>query len=188
MPVGVVLVLGTRHGYQYGAAANVKRAPCTPAQEAAFREHVAQIIRNHQPTALAEELNGDALIEAGIGRSVLQDIAREYGLAHQFCEPDRTQRRVLGIRDAVTIRMDALMREQDSMHSEDEIARELRRQFDQREEFWCARLAELPPGLVLLVCGADHVPTISRRLESRGTHCEVIDRYWLAPADMQTPR
>jgi hypothetical protein len=132
-----ILLLGTRHGYQFGARAKVRGSPCTPAQEQAFREHIAQIVRTRQPTLLAEELNGDALLEAGIDRSVLQELAGEYHLPHQFCEPDRAQRQALGIRDEPTIRADALMREQSPKEASEEVVRELGRQFDQREEFWC---------------------------------------------------
>jgi hypothetical protein len=120
-------------------------------------------------------------------RSVLQDLAQKHGVPHCFCEPDRTQRADLGIRDESTIRIEVLLREQGPEEAEKEVARERRRQFDQREDFWCARLAELPNGRVLLVCGANHVPTISERVRARGAQCEVLSAYWLAPGDTPTP-
>jgi hypothetical protein len=58
---------------------------------------------------------------------------------------------------------------------------------DQAEyAFWCARLAELPASRVLLVCGADHVCTFSKMLQTVGAQCEVLDAYWLANGDFPT--
>lgn len=183
-----ILLVGTRHGYQFGAQAFVVGSPCTPPQEQAFRGYVKSLIQEHRPYLIVEELNEDGVREAGVPMTVLQDVAQVNGIRHVFCEPNRAQRHALGIRDDGTIRSDAFLQEIEPHEVELEIARQLRRQFDLREEFWCARLTELPVGRVLVVCGANHVPTFSARVRGLGAQCDVLNAYWLAPGDTPTSR
>lgn len=174
MTARVVHLIGTSHHYQYGVGAKRGKAACTEAQEGAFREFIRSKALACHAEAIAEELNEEGLREAGKPVSVLQALAKELGLRHLFCEPDKTERAELGVAEEALIRSLAWMNDQ----SEAEVQAQLEKQFQIRETVWLQRLASLSVGPVLFVCGANHVSSFSARLAANGASVRVVHTDW----------
>lgn len=173
--VADVLLVGTGHPFQYGAAS---RHPlfrtCTLEEERQFVAWIVQQARLHQANCIAEELNEEGLREARVTSSVPQRIAQERGLPHRFCDPDNAERKAAGILAASDVRAMALM--EDSV-AEKEIERRVRAHYAKREEIWLRRLMDVPRP-VLFVCGADHVQSFSDLLALNSLHCRILHKHW----------
>ncbi len=168
-PLRKVFVLGTHHTYQYGVG-------CTQEKESAFRHLVRSAAQTLELGALAEELNEDGLSEHNVRRSVLQQEAAALGLPHCFCEPSRDERVALGVQQENDLRVQAWM----NGWSETDIQRRMLDEFRKRETVWCDRLLKLDAWPVLMVCGANHVPSFSALLAERDMVGEVLERCWEA--------
>jgi hypothetical protein len=167
-------MIGTSHHYQYGMGAKRGEVACTEAQESAFRDFAHSSALACQVEAIAEELNEEGLREAGKPVSVLQSLANDLDLPHLFCEPDRSERDVLGAAEETLIRMQALM----NVQSEEVVQAQLEEQFRIRETVWLQRLEGLSVWPVLFVCGANHVRSFSARLAAPGVSVKVVHPNW----------
>lgn len=170
-----ILILGTSHTYQYGAGNTWNSdAPCTERDEAAFRQVLVAAISDHDARAVFEEMNEQALAEVRVSVSVPQFVALDMGIKHVFCEPDRAERAKLEIEQENDIRLAAFF----SGKSEQDIENALKEQFRKRESVWFERIRGFGVWPVLLVCGANHVPTFSTFLSERGSPFEVLYTDW----------
>ena len=171
-----IILIGTRHTYQYGVGAKWGKVPCTEAEEQAFREFVRSVVVKSGARGIGEELNREALAEVGKSVSVLQSVASELRLPHLFCEPSRAERAQLGVEQENDIRIGVFL----SDGEESEVQERLRVQFRKREQDWLRRLLAFDHCPVLYVCGANHVPSFSELLREAGIACEVVDSDWAA--------
>jgi len=170
-----LFLIGTTHTYQYGARNTWRKdAPCTQEAEAAFRVLLKESVTRVEAQGIAEEMNVQFLSEAGKFASVPQLIATELQLPHVFCEPDRCERKALGIAPEDHIRLLA----QVNGASEENVERALAKQFQQRESVWVERVNGLGAWPVLFVCGADHVCSFSESLAQAGVECEILHADW----------
>jgi hypothetical protein len=172
----MLYVVGTSHHYQFGAGARFGDQVCTPDDEHAFA-----ILLRHSAVALdvaamAEELNRQALEEVGQTLSVAERVASDLGLPHLFCEPDRKERAVLGIKDENQIRISAFPK----TLQENVVQTLLAEHWTRREREWLKRLSSLGAVNTLLVCGSDHVPTFVPLAAQNGYECQVIHANWEA--------
>src|SRR3989338_3051823 len=93
-----VFVLGTDHGFQ-------RRDPkFTESKHNQFFSYVAATVRANGVVALAEENSTEAVADDNNAESTIQTIARELGLQHRYCDPDRKTRAALEIRQENDIR------------------------------------------------------------------------------------
>lgn len=170
-----LLLIGTRHTYQYGAGnAWNSEAPCTPEDEHAFRQMLTDVVAEHNVCCIAEEMNEDGLAEANKIESVPQIIAGILGLPHVFCELNRRERVALGIRQENDIRIAAFFDEK----SEEYVEAALKDQFHRRESVWLDRVEAIGTWPVLFICGANHVPSFAALLQEAGVECEVLYLNW----------
>lgn len=172
-----LVLIGTKHTYQYGAGnAWNSEAPCTPEDEQAFRQMLADVAAKQHVGCIAEEMNEDGLADAKKSESVPQIIAGILGLPHVFCELNRQERVAQGIKQESDIRVAAFFKEEPEEYVEDE----LKDQFHRRESIWLARIEAIDTWPVLFICGADHVPSFAALLQENGVECAVLYPEWKA--------
>ena len=128
---------------------------------ARFRSYVTDAVLANNVTTIAEETNDK--IESAAGKSIARLVAESMSPPIQYipCEPSIEERRALGIPN----------------EDESEEA-ELLKYFAIREKFWIERLRKVLLDSILLVCGANHVPTFSCRLTDAGIPSHVVTFNW----------
>jgi hypothetical protein len=172
-----LILIGTRHTYQYGAGnAWNSEAPCTPKNEQVFRTMLTDVAAKHRVGCIAEEMNEDGLAEAERSASVPQIIADILGLPHIFCELNRRERVILGVKQENDICISAFL----NGKSEEDVEAALKEQFHIRESVWLDRVEALDTWPVLFICGANHVPSFTALLQESGVECEVLYANWQA--------
>ena len=135
--------------------------------------YVNDVVRQLKPQAVGEEYSEaelcDALASDDRAYLVIQRVCILQGVEHMFCDPDQSER-------------DALYKAHCTTEAEDK-----GNGWPIREDEWLRRLGpRVSKGTVLFVCGANHVPTFSQRLNAVGVGtsvvCEDFDRQVMATA------
>jgi hypothetical protein len=156
----MVVVVGTSHTIQ---TADPQLKP--------FLEGLCQQFMVH---AVAEEMNQEALAEQSCTASIPMKVASALKLAHRLCDPNRAQRRDLGIRQENDIRVSAFP----ATLPESEVALRVAESHAKRERHWLDQLRDLNTWPVLFVCGADHVASFSQLLKQQGMAVQVAAEDW----------
>jgi hypothetical protein len=113
-----------------------------------FRGHIREKVTSLGIGTIAEEFS-ESLLQRMAVQSTVLPLATELGVSHRYCDPDREERKKLGIDD-----------------------------FPKREKVWLERIADLKDSNVLFICGNKHVQSFSALLRSSGFKCEVISDSW----------
>jgi hypothetical protein len=142
----MVLILGTDHRFQM-------RCPdFTEFQHQQFVSYVVATARAYKVAAIIEENNPQAVAEANVAESTIRTIARDLGIKHLYCDPDRETRTALGIRQENEIRISGFL--------EGAIESVIQQRVDEsmriRERYWLARLQQFNTWPTLFICGANH--------------------------------
>jgi len=164
-----VLVLGTDHGFQR------LDSKFTVEQHEAFQAFLVHLLEAKKISALAEENNRAALAEAKLAESTIEKIAREHGLPHLYCEPDREERSRLGIKQENEIRISAFFQGL----GEPAIQKEINESMRFRERIWLERLLEWSRWPVLFVCGANHSLPFMNLLSESHVEAELVAEDWI---------
>jgi len=172
----MLFIVGTDHNYQFGAGVRYGEDHCSEADQAAFAHMLRDLATTLAAEVLAEELNGQALEEVGRTKSVMQLVAAEGAIPHLFCEPDRQERRILGIRVDNEIRISAFPKVLDEHTVQALVSESWRR----RELEWLRRLDTVRSKNVLFVCGAQHISTFASLAREHGFECKVVHAAWEA--------
>ena len=156
-----VRIIGTSHIYQVGG----ENCPNEDAKE--FREYILSICKGGNIRGIAEEMSLQALEEKNVTDSVAQQVCDSLDLRHQFSDPSREERKILGIcqdNDIVAEHLfdgwtkeqiDADVRERGSVPS-DRI----------REKFWLRKIKELDVWPLLFICGENHFTPFAALLKA----------------------
>jgi hypothetical protein len=146
-----IFIVGTSHeGYQI-------RPLCGPQDGAdAFKQYVLQTVRTHAVQTIAEEMSLEGLRGR---RTVCDEIAKEESLSHTMCDPNCSERQVLGI-------------SKENTASDNE----------KREKEWLRRLATQSCRYpVLFVCGANHVCSLANLSRDQGLVPTIVNCDFDAP-------
>ncbi|QTN29107.1 hypothetical protein HZ993_04485 [Rhodoferax sp. AJA081-3] len=114
------------------------------------------------------------MLDAGKRVSVLQSLAEDLGLPHQFCEADKAERATMGVHGKNWILASAEMNDQ----SEVEVQAALDEEFRRRETIWLQRIDVLNVWPILFVCGTEHVSSFSARLASNSVSVKLLETEW----------
>src|SRR2546426_7823847 len=122
----MVIVVGTSHPVQMA----------TDDLNAEAGEELMAFLENlclkREIRAVAEEMSAEALAESGCLDSIPMRLARSLRVEHRFCDPDRSERGRLGIRQENDIRTKAFL----SGWSESEISSRILAEHAKREQYW----------------------------------------------------
>jgi hypothetical protein len=163
-----VFVLGTDHRFQR------RDKEFADSQHERFEAFILQVVDANKIAVLAEENNAEALAEAGVAESTIEITARERGLPHRHCDPDRAERTRLGIRQDNDIRISAFF----EGLAESAIQQRINESMRARERYWLERLLELNHWPVLFVCGANHSLHFLELLGTNNVEAALVAQDW----------
>jgi hypothetical protein len=163
----MVVIVGTSHTIQ-----------TADPQLMRFLEHLCQ---QFMVQAVAEEMNEEALAEQSCAASIPMQVASALKLPHGFCDPNRAQRRDLGIRQENDIRISAFP----ATMPESEVAVRVAESHAKRERYWLDQLCDLSTWPALFVCGADHVASFSQLLKQQGMAVQVAAEDWASNSTVE---
>lgn len=164
----VIHILGTDHRFQ------TKSSDFSSESHEAFSMFVRELVAQHRILAIAEECHPQALAEVGVERSVPECVARELGIAHRHCDPDKKTRVSLGILQENDIRISQFPKKL----SEVEVQERVKSSHRTREEFWLHQLLDINTWPALFVCGANDVESFTGVLRNSGLQPEIAARNW----------
>lgn len=156
----MVIVVGTSHSIQ--------------ATSEELKPFLKSLCRKYKVRAMAEEMSAEALAERKCPASIPMQVADSLRVAHQFCDPTRSERVKLGIQQENDIRAQAFL----SGEPEADIAKRLVESHAKRERYWLEQLRGLNLWPVLFVCGADHVASFCQLLRQEGISAHVAANDW----------
>lgn len=114
-----------------------------------FSEYLEKIAQDFDVTVIAEEFSEESLRINHVPMSTAQIVAKRINLKHLFCDPNREERKALGI-------------------SND----------DDRERIWVERLRDVINETILFICGDRHLVSFKDKLLSEGVAIEIISQGW----------
>ena len=126
--------------------------------------------------AVAEEMNEEALTEKNCTASIPMEIASALQMPHRFCDPNRTERTKLEIRQENEIRIQAWLLS--TTLSDSELAARVKESYAMRERYWLEQLRTLNAWPVLFICGADHVASFCELLKQQSIAAHVAAEDW----------
>ena len=157
-----IIIVGTSHTIQIA--------------DPGLKPFLENLCREFDVRAVAEEMNEEALAEKDCAASIPMQIASTLRLPHRFCDPNRTERVKLEIRQENEIRIDAWL--SSSTLSESEIATRVSEGYVKRERYWLEQLRRLNVWPVLLICGANHVASFCKLLKQQSIAAHVAAEDW----------
>ena len=158
----MVIVVGTSHTIQ--------------TTDPALQPFLVTLCRKFNARAVAEEMSEEALAEKNRDASIPMHVAKALHIRHRFCDPDKTQRAKLDIRQENDLRIEAFL--SNCTLSEPDIAARVADSHAKRERYWLDQLRDLKVWPVLFVCGADHVASFSQLLKQQGMAVHVAAEDW----------
>ena len=173
-----VHIIGTGHHYQFGAGATFGSSSCSHDDAIAFQSFLVLSARAVNAMAICEELSREALKEVGAKVSVPETVAANLGLPHLLCDPDRAERRTLGIMDDNQVRAEALF--ETPKPTEAEIQVRISQHYQRREAEWHGRIIGSENTPILFICGSNHVDSFSALLQAKGVQVNVLCQDWTA--------
>ena len=160
----IVVLIGTSHIF--------RRPKSTGAYEfLSFIEHVCNVFNI---LAIGEEMSLEGLLENNESQSVSEQFANIRNLPHRYCDPDSSERKLLGVRQGSEIEGVGFL----GNWSQEKIEREIKESYAIRERCWLERLAELDAWPVLFICGANHIQSFSSLLASNGFQIHIAAKDW----------
>jgi hypothetical protein len=156
-----VVLVGTDHTYQRPVNNDY------PSESNQFRVTLHELCLRHKARAVAEEMNLAALLEHGVAESVAQQLCAELGLSHQFSDPSREERKMLGIKQEAEIRIEGW---QKSWSQEQIEAAVIANSMSDRirELEWLRRIQTLDIWPLVFICGANHFASFGALLRKSG--------------------
>lgn len=171
----VVILLGTQHPLQE-ASPRLSNAVLDD-----FRTHILKLCQTHQARSIAEEMSLQVVHEwrRPPRNSIPHDVAQELGIFHQYSDPNQVERDALGIQSVETDLARRIALGLPKTPQAELLKRE-QEEFIKREEEWFRRISGLDRWPMLFVCGINHVPTFSAKLQACGFSVHSLP-YYLIP-------
>lgn len=137
-----IYLVGTGHRYQQGFAFGVDESVFVE-----FRAFLRAAITRHSIRGIAEEMNVEALrIPRG---SLAFHLAKDLGLAHRYCDPDRAMRLARGMKSP-----------------------------QDREVYWIEQLQSFNGFPTIFICGSTHIESFRNLLLEAGFETSVFAPDW----------
>ncbi|HEY8085178.1 MAG TPA: hypothetical protein VIE69_06210 [Methylophilaceae bacterium] len=163
-----LFLIGTNHNYQMPLNEEFKNA----AED--FCCLLKGICECYSIKNLSEELSLEALRNRGREESTCQQVAKELGIRHQFCDLNSEERINLGVEDENSIRSDGWQHEWNAGRIESEV----RSSHAIREQHWLDCLMKTDCWPTLFVCGANHIGAFDLLLRKSGIKVAVVAFDW----------
>ena len=151
-----VVLVGTSHAYQRGGES------CSPSELIAFQDFIYSLCQKWQIELVTEEMSQGALEERGLTDSTVKQVVSSNSIRHKYIDPDREQRKGLGITENSDIKVQGVFQE----WSDAEIERRIGVEYKKRESLWLWSLLLIDQWPSLFVCGSEHVDSFSKLLQN----------------------
>lgn len=167
-------LIGLNHGYQL--------VGCTSHDWPAFNQYLSEICQMKKNDLIAEELSEDAIkVHSNLGArgSVAKDVASQLGITHLFCDPNKRERKCLGIhwtRKEIAESMGF-----GNVLNPDQVAivdKKERAEWVIREGFWLTKLQKMNSRHGVFILGTQHVASFEQLLRSDGFDARVEKEDW----------
>ncbi len=186
--MSAVYLVGTRHGLQVRKPPGKLRDDASDAAIDEFECYIENTVKNLEIKAVAEEMSEDALRGCGEGSvSVAASLCKRFKIRHEFCDPDREQRKTLNHRERLNhVGFDQqayqAMADRAFVNSHGR-SHYTANELYERELFWLEKIKQLLPicPLILFICGSEHSETFENILACSVIGVHVLAKDWAAP-------
>jgi hypothetical protein len=152
----VLYIVGTNHQYQLDFHSNPKSGQHTATENSTFFRMLNELAASVGADIIAEELSKQVLQETKINASIPQLVADNINIAHLFCDPDSSERHLLGIKENNSIIVDAFFQNMGDADIQCAISENRLK----REREWLRRLKQIEFKRGIFICGAHHANSI----------------------------
>jgi hypothetical protein len=168
----IVIIGIADHNYQYPRPGN------SHAKD--FGSYLAKLCKEHTFSIIAEELSEEELAFRGLSESIARQVAvSNHGIEHLFADPNKDERRALGIPDDDEIcRLHHIRRADFEDLGDAEIKTKGRLYWPRREAEWLRRIRERDTFPCLMIVGAAHVRSFSELLKTEAIDVSVVCDRW----------
>lgn len=152
----MIFLIGVNHEVQY-----IKKG----IDNTKFKLFLKTKIEETKADLIAEEMSGYALKKFGMTNSVPRAVAEELGIKHLYCDPDKNQRKELGILEEKDII--AKISGGKVLHPKDQerFIKIRNIMWNKREVFWYQKLMKFRFKKCIFVFGSDHVDNFLNLLD-----------------------
>ncbi len=182
----MIYLIGVNHTVQYVADLHEKpeyKEIKIKIQE--FKNHILTEAKRLNISLIAEEMSLAALRAYGARDSVARSVATKLKIEHRFCDPDREQRKSLGLtidmydRDIIASRL-GIRRDVAEWTPEDvaRVGEEKKKSFHIREKFWLERIIEKIDQSIIFICGEEHTSSFTTILGGNNISSSIISTGW----------
>jgi len=165
----VVYILGTSHVYQRNDDS------CLSSSIDEFKLYLRSLCQLNGIKAIGEEMSLTSLADFDRDESVPFKFAKEFNdLKHKYCDPDRSEQEMLGIKPAEYFNLKAHFENWPKDKKE-----KLEWQEDlKREPYWLCNILELNEWPILFICGSKHVDSFRKLLSASLISVHIVNENW----------
>ena len=157
----MIYLIGTTHELQHNGLGSVDEISRNK-----FASYLERLTTEYGASLIAEEFNEEALRKSNATLGTLKCIADKLKVKHIFCDPDTKERKRIGIPSREKIKSSLGIQGAVYENSvEDKQIKEEQKKYHQiREKFWFSKIEKFTDGVVIFVCGQDHVESFASLL------------------------
>lgn len=143
-----------------------------------FINYLGEQIKQHNISFIGEEFSEEALEMNSVKSTTTQDIAKQYGIKHRFCDPDTKTRKELGIplRQEIKDNLDIKSVVLENSAQDKQIKEEQRTYHPVREQFWLDKIKNEIFEKAIFVCGSEHLNSFKSLLERGGYNIFILNK------------
>lgn len=170
----MVYLIGVKHELQHNGRCSVDNL------NKEFVSYLEDAIKVHEIFLVAEEFSEEALKKSGATIGTVRDIANKLNIKHLFCDPNKDERKNVGIPCREEIKSTLNIRDPVIKDSEEDnrIKKEQRKYHSIREKFWLSKIEGYLNETILFVCGTDHVKSFGALFTKKGYKSTVLIESW----------
>ena len=143
-----------------------------------FIDYLGNICLNKNIDLIAEELSEEALTASRAIDSSCRILSIKMGIRHIFCDPESSERTLLGIPSYSEILEDLGFGKVLTRAQAIQLKTEEMRYWNVRENYWIENIIQHNFERCLFICGSSHIESFIEDLSSRGINFEIIAENW----------
>ena len=157
----MIYLVGCYHALQYNKALRLLDMVKLTAAREQYASLIRTTISDKHISLLAEEFSESAL-EYLKAKSYLQEVARQTGIEHRFCDPNEAERTQIGLPSPFADTPDDA---------------QLRINHTIREKYWLEKISDRLDSPTIFICGSDHIAGFTNILNSRSIENVIIREF-----------
>lgn len=163
----MIFLIGVNHKAQY-----IKKG----IDNTKFKAFLKRKIEETKADLIAEEMSEYELKVNGMTNSIPRAVAEELGIKHLYCDPDKKQRKELGILEEKDIIAKICGGKVLRPRDQERFIKIRDTMWDKREIFWFQKLMKFNFKKCIFVLGSDHVDNFLNLLDSHNLKSRLLIR------------